>query len=81
MACLRYSSLASIQLGFSALGRAGLDAAIPRTAERDVGHHCCAPRFLPAGCSSGGSMPSNSEELDADADVARLKSDQLVAYT
>jgi aryl-alcohol dehydrogenase-like predicted oxidoreductase len=77
-ACLGYASLASIQVGFSALEQAALDSAIPRAAERGVG--IIARQVYASGLLTRPIDSFAGEQIDPDPGVAEHKRAQLAAY-
>jgi aryl-alcohol dehydrogenase-like predicted oxidoreductase len=78
LACLPYTSLTSIQVGLSVLEQAGLDAAIPRAAERGVA--IIARQVFASGLLTRELNALKLDEIDGDPLIARQKYDQLVAY-
>jgi aryl-alcohol dehydrogenase-like predicted oxidoreductase len=78
LASLQYPALAAIQVGFSALEQAALDAAIPRAAARGVG--IIARQVFASGLLTRRLERLTLDDIDGDADIARRKRDQLIAY-
>jgi len=78
LASLQYPALASIQVGFSALEQAALDAAIPRAAAHGTG--IIARQVFASGLLTRRPDALKLDEIDSDRQVAMRKRDQLVAY-
>jgi len=78
LVCLRYPSLASVQVGLSVLEQAALDAAIPRAAER--GTAIIARQVFASGLLTRRLDALRLDEIDADPEIAARKRDQLAAY-
>jgi aryl-alcohol dehydrogenase-like predicted oxidoreductase len=78
LVCLKYPSLASIQVGLSALEQAALDAAIPRAAER--GNAIIARQVFASGLLTRPLDALHLDDIDYDPQVAARKRDQLAVY-
>jgi aryl-alcohol dehydrogenase-like predicted oxidoreductase len=78
LASLQYPALASIQVGFSALEQAALDAAIPRAAAHGSG--IIARQVFASGLLTRRLDALKLDEIDSDPQVATRKRDQLAAY-
>lgn len=78
LVCLKYASLASIQVGLSVLEQAALDAAIPRAAGR--GAAIIARQVFASGLLTRRLDALRLDEIDSDMEIATRKRDQLAAY-
>ncbi|MGI9146786.1 MAG: aldo/keto reductase [Chloroflexota bacterium] len=78
LVCLKYPSLASVQVGLSVLEQVALDGAIPRAAER--GTAIIARQVFASGLLTRPTEPLQLNEIDDEPEVATRKRDQLTAY-
>ena len=78
LACLGHGSLASIQVGLSVLEQAGLEAAIPRAAQRGVA--VIARQVFASGLLTRPIETLGLTEIDNDPDAALRKHEQLTAF-
>jgi aryl-alcohol dehydrogenase-like predicted oxidoreductase len=78
LAALRYTALATVQVGFSALEQAPLDCAFPRAGERGVG--IIARQVYASGLLTRPIETFSTDQVDDDPLVAERKRTQIAAF-